>query len=164
MKPENYARETEMTAPEQRAWSKIEGSFRSARPAEPREGFGSRWLSVEKKSAVAEQKRREHWLMLGNITAILVLLGVIGIILWSFFREPNSLSNLFSLVIKGMTDFVIAVRLWISSHHNFSLIAWLSTGWIYVVVLSAISLLAVMLANLGEVSMAREEVVTSESI
>jgi hypothetical protein len=42
------------------------------------------------------------------------------------------------------------------------LIAWLSTGWIYVVVLSAISLLAVMLANLGDASMAREEVITSE--
>jgi hypothetical protein len=162
MKLETYAHETGMTAPEQRAWSKIEGSFRSARPAEPREGFASRWLSIQKKSAVAEQKRREHWLMLGNVTAILVLLGVIGFILWSFFREPNGLSDLFSFLIKGVTDFVITVRLWISSQHNFSFFTWLGAGWIFIVALSAISLLAVMLTNLGDVSTAAEEVVTSD--
>jgi hypothetical protein len=154
--------EMDLTPPEQRAWSKVENSFRSAKKLQPREGFGTRWLLVEKRSAAAEQKRREHWLMLGNITAIVVLLGVIGFMLWSFYRVPNGLSDLFSFVIKGVTDLVIAIRLWISGHHNVSVIAWLSTGWIYIVALSAISLLAVMLVNLGDAAMASEEVTASD--
>lgn len=155
--------EMDMTASEQGAWSKVEKRFRSARKVQPHEGLASRWLLFEKKKSSIELKRRQFWLLLGNVAVILVLLGVIGVTVWSFFRHPNSLANIFSLMIKSVTDFVIAIRLWISSHHNFSLVAWFGTAWMTFLALSAISLLATMLVvNFNESSMVKEEVASSD--
>ncbi len=163
MNPENYLDEPEMTPQEQAAWSKIDRSLRSVKLVAPNLGFASRWLAVEQKRSIAESKRREVWLALGNSAAILLILGAIVIVLWSFFRQSYNLTGLVAYIIKSLTDIVVAVRLWISSHQSFSLFAWLGTGWIYVVILSAISLLAVLLtANIGESSPALEEISISD--
>ena len=114
---------------EQAAWSKIEHSFSSVKPVKPRKGFATRWLLVEQKHALAEQKRRELWLAVGNGTAMLAILCVIAITLWPQFSLPGTVfAGALDSLLNGLAFLVASISLGLSLFRSFSLLVWLGVA------------------------------------
>lgn len=110
MKPYRFdANLDPMAKEESSAWSKIEYSFRSARPIAPRRGFADRWLKAQHSRDLVARKHRDLWLAIGNGTAILVILGVIAITLWPTIGQPASL---FAGVLESLLDILRFVAVW----------------------------------------------------
>ncbi len=140
-----------LTPGEQAVWSKIERSFRSVKATRPRKGFAARWLLVEQKHALAEQKHRELWLAVGNGTAILAILCVIAITFWPQFSLPGTVfAGVLESLLNGLAFLVASISLGLSLFRSFSLLVWLGVATAF------FSLLAMWTALFSRVSVQLE--------